>query len=371
MMKIPLVDIKANYLSIKKDIDNAIQQVINNSSFIMGPFLKEFEENFAKFCKVKHAIGCSSGTTALHLALLCAGIKKGDEVVTVPNTFIATTECISYVNGAIKFVDVDPETALVDIDQLEKAVTPKTKAIVVVHLYGQMPDMKRIKDITDDYDLFLIEDAAQAHAAEWRGHQPGYYGDVATFSFFPAKNLGCFGDGGAVITDNDEIAEKIRLLVNHGRSTKYEHLMEGFNYRLDALQAAILNAKLPYLPRWTELRRKHAAFYNHHLPEEVERPVEINGAKHVYYMYVIRTQKRDELMKHLKERGVSCGIHYPLPLHLQPAYKDFGFKKGDFPVSETLAKEILSIPVYPELTEEQLNYIVDNIKQFFSNCLPS
>jgi len=365
-MKIPLVDLKTNYLSIKKEVDEAIQKVIDNSSFIMGPYLKNFEENFAKFCGVKHAIGCSSGTTAVHLALLAGGVKKGDEVITVPNTFIATTECISYVDGSIKFVDVKEDTALIDIDQLEKAITPKTKAIVVVHLYGQMPDMERIREIASDHDLFLIEDAAQAHAAEWRGHQPGYYGDVASYSFFPAKNLGCFGDGGAVVTNDDELAEKMRLLVNHGRKIKYEHLMEGYNYRLDALQAAILNAKLPHLPRWTELRRKHAEFYNRNLPDEVGRPVEAEGAKHVYYMYVIRTKKRDELMNYLREKGIGCGIHYPIPLHLQPAYKHLGLKKGVYPVSEKLAGEILSIPVYPELTDEQLNYIVDTIKQFFN-----
>ena len=365
-MKIPLVDLKTNYLSIKKEVDEAIQKVIDDSSFIMGPYLKNFEENFARFCGVKHAIGCSSGTTAVHLALLAGGVKKGDEVITVPNTFIATTECISYVDGSIKFVDVKEDTALMDIDQLEKVITPKTKAIVVVHLYGQMSDMERIREIANDYDLFLIEDAAQAHAAEWRGHQPGFYGDVASYSFFPAKNLGCFGDGGAVVTNDDELAEKVRLLVNHGRMSKYEHLMEGYNYRLDALQAAILNVKLKHLPKWTELRREHAAFYNDHLPDEIERPVEAKGAKHVYYMYVIRTKKRDKLMSYLKERGISTGIHYPVPLHLQPAYKNLGFKKGDFPVSEKLADEILSIPVYPELTDEQLNYIVDTIKQFFN-----
>jgi dTDP-4-amino-4,6-dideoxygalactose transaminase len=364
-MNIPLVDLKANYLSIKDEIDSAIQEVIDNTSFIMGKYLKNFEGNYAKFCKTEHAIGCSSGTTAVHLALLVAGLNKGDEVITVPNTFIATTECISYVGGKIKFVDVEPDTALINIDKLEKSITSKTKAIIVVHLYGQMPNMKRIREIADDHNIFLIEDAAQAHAAEWNGHQPGYYGDVASYSFFPAKNLGCFGDGGGVVTNNDEIAEKISLLVNHGRSKKYEHLIEGYNYRLDPLQAAILNAKLPHLPKWTNQRRTHAKFYNDHLPEEVHVPVEAENAKHVYYMYEIRTKKRDELMQYLKEKGIHCGIHYPIPLHLQPAYKELGFKQGSYPVSEILAKEILSIPIYPELTEEQYTYVVDSIKQFF------
>jgi len=360
-MNIPLVDLKANYLSIKDEIDNALQEVINNTSFIMGKYLKTFENNYAKFSNAKHAIGCSSGTTALHLSLLAANIQKGSEVVSVPNTFIATTECISYVGGKIKFVDVISETALIDIDKLEKSITSKTKALIIVHLYGQMPDMQRIKEIADDHQLFIIEDSAQAHAAEWNGHQPGYYGDIATYSFFPAKNLGCFGDGGGVVTNNDELAEKVRLLVNHGRSTKYEHMMEGYNYRLDPLQAAILNAKLPHLLKWTDLKRKHAKFYNDNLPEGILKPVEAKGAKHVYYMYVIRTKKRDELMNYLKENGISCGIHYPIPLHLQPAYKYLGHIRGSFPVSELLSDEIVSIPVYPELTEDQQTYIVDKI----------
>ncbi len=363
-MNIPLVDLKANYLSIKNEIDSAIQDVINNTSFIMGKYLKTFEDNYAKFCNAKHAIGCSSGTTALHLALLAANIQKGAEVISVPNTFIATTECISYVGGNIRFVDVAPETALINVDKLEKSITSKTKALIIVHLYGQMPDMQRIKEIADDHQLFIIEDSAQAHAAEWNGHQPGYYGDIATYSFFPAKNLGCFGDGGGVVTNNDELEEKVRLLVNHGRTTKYEHMMEGYNYRLDPLQAAILNAKLPHLLKWTDLKRKHAKFYNDNLPEGILTPVEAKGAKHVYYMYVIRTKKRDELMKYLKENGISCGIHYPIPLHLQPAYKNLGYNKGSFPVSEMLSDEIVSIPVYPELTEDKQVYIVDKITNF-------
>jgi dTDP-4-amino-4,6-dideoxygalactose transaminase len=363
-MNIPLVDLKANYLSIKDEIDTAIQNVIDNTSFIMGEPLKKFEKNFSEFCKCKKAIGCSSGTTAVHLALLAAGLKKGDEVITVPNTFIATTECISYVGGKIKFVDVKPDTRLIDIDALEKKITSKTKALIIVHLFGQMPDMKKIKEIAEKHDLFLIEDAAQAHAAEWNGHQPGYYGDIACYSFFPAKNLGCFGDGGAVVTNNGEIGENLKLLVNHGRSTKYEHLIEGYNYRLDAIQAAILDAKLPHLLKWTKLRRKHADFYNENLSKNVIVPIEDKNAKHVYYMYVIATKKRDELMKYLKQNGISCGIHYPIPLHLQPAYKNLGWKNGSFPISEKLAKEILSIPIYPELTDEQKNYIIKKIKEF-------
>lgn len=364
-MKIPLVDLKANYLAIKKEIDGAIQDVVDNTSFIMGKQLKTFEDNFARFCQAKHMIGCASGTAAVHLALLCAEVKKGDEVITVPNTFIATTECISYVGGRIKFVDVMPDTALIDIEKLEKAITRKTKALIVVHLYGQMPDMQHIREIADDHGVFLIEDAAQAHASEWNGHMPGFYGDVAAYSFFPAKNLGCFGDGGGVVTNSNELGERLKLLVNHGRTTKYEHQMEGYNYRLDTLQAAILNAKLPHLQQWTDLRRTHAKFYDGHLPKEVIPPVEAKGAKHAYYMYEIRTSQRDALMQFLKEQGIDCGVHYPIPLHLQPAYKNLGFNQGDYPVSEQLAKEILSIPIYPELTDEQRTYIVDQMTRFF------
>ena len=363
-MNIPLVDLKANYHSIKKEIDSTIHDVLESGSFIMGPYVKKFEENFARFCQVKHGVGCANGTAAIHLALLAAGIKKGDEVLTVPNTFIATTECISYVDGTIKFVDVSLQTALIDIDRLEKAITRKTKALIVVDLYGQMPDMQRIREIAVKHDLFVIEDAAQAHAAEWNGHQPGFYGDIACFSFFPAKNLGCYGDGGAVITNYDELAEKLRLLVNHGRMTKYEHRIEGYNYRLDALQAAILDVKLSHLSRWIELRREHAHFYDKNLPSNVGRIMEAKGAKHVYYMYVIRMQQRDLLMAYLKQQGIECGIHYPIPLHLQPAYTSLKLRKGQFPVSEQLASEIVSIPIYPELTHEQRQYIVDHITKF-------
>ncbi len=363
-MNVPLVDLKANYHSIKTEVDEAICEVLESASFIMGPFVKKFEENFARFCQVKHGVGCANGTAALHLALLAGGVKNGDEVLTVPNTFIATTECVSYVGGKLKFVDVLPQTALVDIDALEKAITRKTKVLIVVDLYGQMPDMQRIKEIAVQHDLFVIEDAAQAHAAEWNGHQPGYYGDIACFSFFPAKNLGCYGDGGAVVTNYDELAEKLRLLVNHGRSTKYEHRMEGYNYRLDALQAAILDVKLKHLSEWTDRRRDHARYYDRNLPSSVGRIMEAKSAKHVYYMYVACVSQRDALIAYLKEQGIECGIHYPIPLHLQPAYSSLGFRKGQFPVSEQLASGIVSIPMYPELSEEQRSYVVEHIKKF-------
>ena len=364
-MNIPLVDLKANYDSIKKEIDETIQHVLNDTAFINGLYLHDFETNFASFCNVKHAIGASSGTTALHLALLAADIQPGDEIITVPNTFIATTETISQAQGKIGFVDVKKDTALIDIDQLEKQITRKTKALIIVHLYGQMPDMKQIKEIAIDHDLFLIEDAAQAHAAEYLGHQPGYYGDIATFSFFPAKNLGCYGDGGGIVTNNDKIAENIRLLLNHGRKEKYTHYVEGYNYRLDALQAAILNTKLSYLHTWTDQRRTHASYYDKHLPEPIQTPVEAANAKHVYYMYEIQAPQRDKLQAYLKKHGIQTGIHYPIPLHLQPAYEYLNLKKGSFPISEYLSEHILSIPMYPELTTDQQDYIIDQINTFY------
>ena len=356
---IQLVDVHANYLSMKTEIDKAITEVINKSAYIGGEILRKFEMNYANFCNVKYAIGCSSGTSALHLALLALGIGNGDEVITVPNTFIATTEAVSHVNGKIKFVDVKPDTALIDIDLLEKAISPRTKAILVVHLFGQMPDMKRLRDIADDKGLFLIEDAAQAHGAQWLGHQPGYYGDIATYSFFPAKILGCFGDGGAVTTNNDKYAKRIKLLCNHGRRAKYEHYVEGYNYRLDTLQAAILDAKLPNLSTKIVKRRLNALFYDNYINDKIREGA---GSSATYYMYVIKTQNRQEFIEHMRKKGIGTGIHYPIPLHLQHAYK--GLKKGDMPVAEMLAEEIVSIPVYSELTPEQLSYIVRTINDF-------
>lgn len=358
-MKIPLVDLRANYLSMQGEINVAIAEVLNKSAFIGGDILERFETNFAEWCEVKHAIGCSNGTSALHLALMALGLNNGAEVITVPNTFIATTEAISHVNGKIKFVDVEPDTALMNIDLLEKAISPRTKAILVVHLFGQMPDMKRLRNIADDKGLFLIEDAAQAHGAQWLGHQPGYYGDIATYSFFPAKILGCFGDGGCVTTNNDTYAERVRLLANHGRKTKYEHYVEGYNYRLDTLQAAILNAKLPKLRTKITKRQLNALYYDNYINDKIREGA---GSSATYYMYVMRTQNRQEFIEHMRKKSIGTGIHYPIPLHLQHAYK--GLKKGDFPVAEMLAEEIVSIPVYPELKPEQLSYIVRAVNDF-------
>lgn len=364
-MKIPLVDLKANYLSIKEEIDDAIQSVIDDTAFIRGKYLEDFEKNFAEYLGVNYCVGTSSGTTALHLALVAAGINKNDTVLTVPNSFIATAECVSYVNGRLDFVDVKEDTGLIDIGLLEEKITKDTKALIVVHLYGQMPDMKRIKELTDEKDVILIEDAAQAHGSEWKNYKPGFYGDFACFSFFPAKNLGCYGDGGCIVTNDSVFEKKIRQLVDHGRTSKYKHDIIGFNYRLDALQAAILDVKLKHLDKWVDLRRKHAEFYNKNLKESIIRPVEAKNAKHAYYMYEIGVEKRDKLMSYLKKNGIGCSIHYPIPIHLQPAYKHLGYKKGSFSVAEKLAEKILSIPMYPELTQEQQQQVCDKINNFF------
>lgn len=357
---IQLVDLKANYLSQKVEIDKAIKEVIENSAYIGGEILSNFERNFANFCEIKYAVGCSNGTSALHLALMALGIKNGDEVITTSNTFIATTEAISHVNGKIKFVDVKYDTGLIDIDALEKSISPSTKAITVVNLFGQMPNMQRLHDLAEDKNILLVEDAAQSHGATWNGHQPGYYSDISTFSFFPAKILGCFGEGGCVTTNNEVYAERVDLLKDHGRKAKYEHLVEGYGYRLDTLQAAILNAKLKQLEKNIRLRRYNAAFYDSLIKYDKIR--ESIGAGSSYYMYVLKMKNRQQFMSYMKEKGIATGIHYPIPLHLQPAYT--GLHKGDFPVAEKLADEIVSIPVYPELTYKQRHYILETINDF-------
>lgn len=362
-MKIPLVDLKANYLSIKQEIDSAIQRVIDNSSFIMGKEVEDFDKKFADFINAKYSIGVGNGTFALHLALIAAGIKEGDEVIIPVNTFIATSEAVSYCNATPVFVDVEEDSYNINPRLILDKITEKTKTIIPVHLYGNPCKMKEILEIAQEYDLKIIEDCAQAHGAEYNKIKVGNFGEVSTFSMFPAKVLGAFGDAGSVVTNNEEIAEKIRLLRNHGRHTKYEHLIEGYNYRIHSLQAAILNVKLKYLKEWIEKRIILAHKYNVLLKDYVITPKE-NG-KHCYYMYVVRVKDRERLQEYLKQNGVETGVHYPIPLHLQPAYKNLGHNKGDFPVAEKLANEILSLPLYPEMTEEQINYVSNKIKEFY------
>jgi dTDP-4-amino-4,6-dideoxygalactose transaminase len=365
---IPLVDLKAQYNSIKTEIDNAIQGVLDSTSFIMGDELKRFEEEFALFCNTKYAIGVANGSDALILALKACGIGEADEIITVPHTFIATTEAITHVGGKIVFVDINPKTYTIDVSRIEEKISNKTRAIIPVHLYGQPADMDPIMELAKKYNLKVIEDAAQAHGAEYKGKKVGSIGDVACFSFYPGKNLGAYGDAGMITTNSEEIAKRVKLLRNHGSIKKYEHKIEGYSSRLDNLQAAILRVKLRHLNKWNDLRRRNAKKYNELLNniDNVIVPYEADYAKHVYHLYVIRTEERDQLKEDLKTNGVTTGIHYPIPLHLQPAYNYLGYKEGDFPITEECSKKILSLPMFAELSDRQIDEIVkliENIKK--------
>ncbi len=363
-MTIPLNDLKAEYASIQPEMDAAIQRVISNTSFILGKEVAEFEKNFASFCQASHCVGVDSGTAALHLALLILGIQPGDEVVTTTHTFIATAEVISVIGARPVFVDIDPRTYNLDPQQLERAITPRTRAIIPVHLYGQPAEMDAILDIARRHNLPVIEDAAQAHGAEYRGRRAGTMGDIACFSFYPGKNLGAYGDGGALVTNNAEYAARAKMLRDHGRTDKYAHQIVGYGYRLDALQAAILGAKLPHLDAWNARRREVAACYDQLLKDaDVVTPYVPPDISPVFHVYCIRHKNRDALRAHLKECGVDTGIHYPIPLHLQPVYQSLGYKAGDFPNAEKAANEILSLPIYPAMTEAQIRQIVDAIKE--------
>jgi len=368
-MKIPFVDLKSQYLAINKEIDSAIASVLKDAAFIGGKYVQEFEKEFAKFCNAKFAVGVGSGTDALYLALKAFKIGDGDEVITVPNTFIATTEAITMTGAAVRFVDIREDTYTMDFNQVEAYINSKTKAIIPVHLYGHPANMDPIMEISKKYNLKVIEDAAQAHGAMYKGKRVGTLADIACFSFFPGKNLGAYGDAGAIVTNNGEIAEKISMWRNHGRSSnkKYEHNFEGFNFRLDALQAAILSVKLRYLEKWTENRCNNAKIYSELLKgiDSILTPKEDFSAKHVYHLFVIRAKERNSLQKMLKEEGISTGIHYPIPLHLQRAYQYLNLKKGTYPVTESVSSEILSLPIYPELTEDQIKYVVNKILNFY------
>ncbi|MGB0383226.1 MAG: DegT/DnrJ/EryC1/StrS family aminotransferase [Ardenticatenaceae bacterium] len=359
-MKIPLVDLKAQYAAIQSEIDSAIKQVIENTAFILGPEVKAFEEEFATFCEAKHAIGISSGTDALQLALLACGVEAGDEVITTPHTFIATAEAISMCGARPVFVDIDPLTCNIDPSKIEERITQKTKLILPVHLYGQPADMDPILDIAQRHNLRVIEDAAQAHGARYKGQRVGTLADAACFSFYPGKNLGAYGDAGALVTNDDKIAERVLLLRNHGRREKYEHLIKGFGHRIDALQAAILRVKLSHLEAWNNQRRELAALYTSLLDDSlVTTPYVPAWAEPVWHLYVVRVQGRDRVKARLKEAGIATGVHYPIPLHLQPAYQDLGYKVGDFPHAEQAAREVLSLPLYAELTSQNLQRVVE------------
>ncbi len=362
--KIPLVDLRAQYDSIKPEIDAAVQEIINSSQFILGDPVEKFEQELAQHCTVPFAVGTSSGTSALFLALKAYGIGPGDEVITVPNSFIATVSSIIHVGATPVFVDVDKDTLLMDPDLIEKAITPKTKAILPVHLYGQVCDMDRILEIAKKHNLCVIEDAAQAIDAEHKGKKIPL-GETAIFSFFPAKNLGAYGDAGAVVTKNKAVADVVKKLRNHGRISKYESDILGYGARIDALHAAILKTKLKHIGKWSTLRNHHAAFYTDLLREvsQVKTPVVKENNKHVFHLYVIEVEVRDQLKQELNNKGIGAEVHYPLPLHLQPALAYLGYKEGSFPVTERAAKRILSLPMYPELPAQHIYDIVATIKE--------
>lgn len=367
-MKVPFVDLKMQYNSIKEEIMEVINNVIGNSTFIGGSFVEKFESDFGQFCGVKYCIGVGNGTDAIFIALKMLGIGPGDEVITAANSFIATSEAISLTGAKVVFCDVSEVTRNLDPDLISDKITDKTRAIVPVHLYGQPADMDRIVEIADKNNLYIVQDCAQAHGAKYKGKGIGTFGEVSCFSFYPGKNLGAYGDGGAVVTDNKDLEEKIRMYANHGRSEKYNHEFEGVNSRLDGMQAAILSVKLKYLKEWNFKRITNARIYNEKLKGigDVITPVIPDKWDHVFHLYVIRSKERDRLKKFLVGNNIFCGIHYPIALPNLRAYSYLNHKPGDFPVSSELQDEILSLPIFPELTEEQIEYVADMIKEFFS-----
>lgn len=350
---IPFVDLKAQYLSIKDEIDTAVLKVLDSTQFILGSEVAALEEEFASYSQARFGIALNTGTSALHLALLAAGIGAGDEVITIPMTFVATTAAIGYTGATPVFVDIDPITYTIDVTQIEKAITSRTKAILPVHLYGQAADMDPILEIARRHNLIVIEDAAQAHGAEYKGRRVGSIGDIGCFSFYPGKNLGAYGEGGMAVTNNPEYNQTMRMLRDWGQEKRYHHVLKGYNYRMDGIQGAILRVKMRYIEAWTEARIACAANYNQLLAESgLGLPTALPHNRHVYHVYAVRSPQRDALQQSLQTHDVQTGIHYPIPVHLQKSYADLGHKVGDFPQSEAVAKEVLSLPMYPELSLE-------------------
>jgi dTDP-4-amino-4,6-dideoxygalactose transaminase len=365
---IPFVDLKAQYQSIKPEVDAAIQGILESCQFTLGSEVAAFEQEFAAYCRSKLGIGVNTGTSALHLALLAAGIGYGDEVITVPFTFVATVSAIDYTGARPVFVDIDPQTFTMDVSQLEAVITPKTKAIIPVHLYGQCADMDPILEIAKRRGLVVIEDAAQAHGAEYKGRRAGSMGDMGCFSFYPGKNLGAYGEAGMVTTDNPEFARTIRMLRDWGAEKKYHHVLKGYNFRMEGIQGAVLRIKLRYLEGWTERRRAAAAIYDRLLAGSgVPTPKALPHNRHVYHIYAIRTAHRQAWQDALLAQGVQSGIHYPTPVHLLPAFADLGYVAGQFPRAEEAANSVLSLPMYPELNGAQLDAVVQAVRNIASN----
>ena len=361
---IPRADLKAQYHSIKAEIDAALERTLETSQFILGREVAAFEEEFATLCQASYAIGVNSGTSALHLALLAAGIGPGDEVITVPFTFVATVAAIDYAGARPVFVDIEPVTYTMDVGKIEAAITPRTKAIVPVHLYGHPADMDPVMEIARRHNLLVIEDAAQAHAAEYQGRRVGSIGALGCFSFYPTKNLGAYGEGGAVVTNDAHYAKTICLLRDWGQEKCYHHALKGYNYRMEGFQGAILRVKLRHLEAWTETRRAHARMYGRLLAGSgIETPVSRSDARHVYCVYAVRTAHRDAVRAALAERDIQSAVHYPVPIHLMDAWADLGYTRGDFPVAEQMAQQELSLPMYPELTPAQVESVVSAARE--------
>ncbi|MGY3604073.1 MULTISPECIES: DegT/DnrJ/EryC1/StrS family aminotransferase [unclassified Bradyrhizobium] len=361
---IPFLDLKAQYKQMKPEIDAAVMRVIDGAQFVLGPEVAAFEERFASYCNVKHCLAVSSGTSALHLALLAAGVGPGDEVITVSMTFVATTAAVLYSGAKPVYVDVDPVTWTMDPTLIEAAITPRTKAILPVHLHGLMADMDPIMEVARRHNLIVIEDAAQAHGAEYKGRRAGSIGDLGCFSFYPGKNLGAYGEGGAVVTNGPEFAKRVSLLRDWGQESKYNHVVQGYNYRMDGIQGAVLNVKMNYIEAWTEARRSIAAYYDQLLEKHrCGRPLPPAHSRHVYHVYAIKLEHRDEAQQAMQAAGFGTGIHYPVPVHLQKAYAGLGYGAGDFPVTELLAAQFLSVPIYAELKPEQVSQVIEELER--------
>ena len=364
---IHFVDLKKQYHSIKEEIDRAVLNVLESTQFVLGREVAAFEEEFADYCQTKHGVAVNSGTSALHLAFLAADIGPGDEVITVPNTFVATIAAIRYTGATPVFVEIEPNSYNIDPKKIEDAITERTRAICPVHLFGQMADMDPIMETAKKHNLIVVEDAAQAHGAEYKGKRSGSIGDLGCFSFYPGKNLGAYGEGGLVTTNNPDYAKTIHALRDWGAEKKYHHDLKGFNYRMTGIQGAILRVKLRHLEEWTKARRDHAKYYNKMLTEfKVKTPVEMDYARHVYHLYVIRVHQRDEFRDFLKKNDIFTGIHYPIPVHMQKAHADLGYGRGDFPLIEQAADEIISMPMYAELNNKDIEEVVTAIKLFLT-----
>jgi len=363
-MKVPFLDLQLHHAPLMGEFTAAIEEVILSGAFAGGAHVAQFEEDFASYCGCRHAIGLGSGTEALWLTLLALGVGPGDEVITTPNTFMATAEAITYCGAKPTFVDVDAATHTMNPEELENAITPRTKAIIPVHIFGQPADMDPIQEVARKHGLFVIADACQAHGAQYKEQKAAIFADASCYSFYPGKNIGAFGEAGAVVTDRPELQEKIRTLRDHGQVRKYHHAMVGWNCRMDGIQAAVLRIKLRHLDSANLLRRAHAAHYDQALRDIVGivTPVEAAYARHVYHVYAIRLHPRDEVVGILKKNGIECGIHYPVPVHLQEAYGSLGYEPGAFPVAEQCAREFISLPMFPELTKEQLEQVVQSLK---------